>query len=42
MWVLNQIRPTAISGTMNHAKTTFSKEMFAGAIISAIPLALLW
>jgi hypothetical protein len=33
---MNEIRPTAIRGTMNHAKTSFSTEIFAGAIISAI------
>jgi hypothetical protein len=29
-------RPTAIKGTLNHAKTSFSKEIFAGAIISGV------
>jgi hypothetical protein len=28
--------PTAIKGTMNHAKTSFSTEIFAGAIISVV------
>jgi hypothetical protein len=31
---MNQKRPTAIECTMNHAKTSFSREIFAGAIIS--------
>jgi hypothetical protein len=29
-------RPTAIKGTMNHAKTSVSIEMFAGAIMSVV------
>jgi hypothetical protein len=28
--------PTAIKGTLNHAKTSFSTEIFAGAIISVV------
>jgi hypothetical protein len=35
--------PPAIEGTMNHAKTLFSTEIFAGAIISVVQyLAPLW
>jgi hypothetical protein len=34
MGVMNWKRPTAIKGTMDHAKTSFSTEIFAGAIIS--------
>jgi hypothetical protein len=34
MRVLNWKRPTAIKGTMNHAKTSYSTEIFAGEIIS--------
>jgi hypothetical protein len=33
---MNQKRPTAMIGTMNHAKTLFSTEIFAGAIISVV------
>jgi hypothetical protein len=34
---------TAIKGTMNHAKISFSTEIFAGAITSVVQyLALLW
>jgi hypothetical protein len=33
MGVMNQKRPTAIIGTLNHAKTS---EIFAGAIISVV------
>jgi hypothetical protein len=29
-------RPTAIKGTMNHAKTSFSTEICAGAIMSVV------
>jgi multisubunit Na+/H+ antiporter MnhE subunit len=36
MGLLNQKLPTAIKGIMNHAKTSFSKEIFAGAINSAV------
>jgi hypothetical protein len=36
MGVMNYKRPTAIEGTMNHAKTSFSTEIFAGAIISVV------
>jgi hypothetical protein len=36
MEVMNQKRPTATEGTMNHAKTSFSTEIFAGAIISVV------
>jgi hypothetical protein len=31
---MNWKRPTAIKGTMNHAKTSFSTEIFPGATIS--------
>jgi hypothetical protein len=34
MGVMNKKRPTAIKGTMNYAKLSFSKEIFAGAIFS--------
>jgi hypothetical protein len=33
---MNSKRPTAIQGTMNHAKTSFSTEIFDGAIISVV------
>jgi hypothetical protein len=33
---MNKKRPTAIEGTMNHAKTSFSTEIFGGAIISVV------
>jgi hypothetical protein len=33
---MNQKRPTAIKGTMNHAKPSFSTEIRAGAIISLV------
>jgi hypothetical protein len=33
---MNKKRLTAIKGTMNHAKTSFSTEIFAGAIISVV------
>jgi hypothetical protein len=33
---INQKRPTAIECTMNHAKTSFSREIFAGAITSVV------
>jgi hypothetical protein len=33
---MNQKRPTVIKGTMNHAKTSFSTKIFAGAIISVV------
>jgi hypothetical protein len=36
MWVMNKKRPTAIKGTMSHAKTSFSTDVFAGAIISVV------
>jgi hypothetical protein len=36
MGVMSQKRPTAIKGTMKHAKTSFSAEIFAGAIISVV------
>jgi hypothetical protein len=36
MGVMNLKRPTAIKGTMNHAKTSFSTEMFTGATISVV------
>jgi hypothetical protein len=32
----NWKRPTAIKGTMHHAKTSFSTEIFAGAILSVV------
>jgi hypothetical protein len=37
------MHPTARKGTMNHAKASFSTEMFAGAVISVVQyLAPLW
>jgi hypothetical protein len=33
---MNLKRPTAIKGTMNHAKTSFSTEICAGAINSVV------
>jgi hypothetical protein len=36
MGVMNWKRPTAINGAMNHAKTSFSTEIFAGATISVV------
>jgi hypothetical protein len=33
---MNYERPTAIKVTMNHANTSFSTEIFAGAIISVV------
>jgi hypothetical protein len=33
---MNWKRPTAITGSVNHAKTSFSTEIFAGAIISMV------
>jgi hypothetical protein len=33
---MNQKHPTAIKGRMNHAKTSFSTEICAGAISSLI------
>jgi hypothetical protein len=33
---MNWKRPTAIEGTMHHAKTSFSSEIFAGAMISVV------
>jgi hypothetical protein len=33
---MNWKRPTAIKGTMHHAKPSFSKEIFASAIISVV------
>jgi hypothetical protein len=36
MGVMNWKRPTAMKGTMNRAKTSFSTEIFAGAIISVV------
>jgi hypothetical protein len=33
---INWKRPTAIKGTMNHAKTSFSAETCAGATISVV------
>jgi hypothetical protein len=36
MGAMNLKRPTAIIGTMNHAKTSLSTEIFAGAIISLV------
>jgi hypothetical protein len=33
---MNKKRPTAIKGTMNHATTSFSTEICAGALISAV------
>jgi hypothetical protein len=34
---MNLKRPTAIEGSMNHAKTSFSTEICAGAVISVVP-----
>jgi hypothetical protein len=43
MRVITKKHPTAIKGTMNHARTLFSKEMFAGALISVLQyLVQLW
>jgi hypothetical protein len=36
MGEMNWKRPTAFKGAMNHAKTSFSTEIFAGAIISVV------
>jgi hypothetical protein len=36
MRVMNKKRPTAVKGTMNHAKTSFSTEIFAGATIHVV------
>jgi hypothetical protein len=36
MGVMNWKRPTAIKGTMNHAKTSFSTEIFAGAMFIVV------
>jgi hypothetical protein len=33
---MNLKRLTAIKGTLNHAKTSFSTEIFAGAIIGVV------
>jgi hypothetical protein len=33
---MNHKRPTVIKGTMNHAKTSFSIKIFAGAIICMV------
>jgi hypothetical protein len=33
---MNEKCPIAIKGTLNHAKTSFSTEIFAGAIISVV------
>jgi hypothetical protein len=33
---MNERRPTAIKGTMNHAKTSFGTEICAGIIISVV------
>jgi hypothetical protein len=33
---MNKKRPTAIKGTMDHTKKSFSTEIFAGAIISVV------
>jgi hypothetical protein len=35
---MNKKCPTAIKGTMNHAKTSFSTEICAGAIISVVQI----
>jgi hypothetical protein len=40
MKAINLKRPTAIKGTLNNAKSTFSAEIFAGAIISRLQLGL--
>jgi hypothetical protein len=36
MGVMNWKRPTAIKGTLNHAKTSFSTEICAGARVSIV------
>jgi hypothetical protein len=36
MGVINQKGPTATKGTMNHAKTSSSTKIFAGAITSVV------
>jgi molecular chaperone DnaK (HSP70) len=36
MGVMNSNSPTATKGTMNHAKRSFSTEIFAGAIFSVV------
>jgi hypothetical protein len=33
---MNKKRPTALTGTMNHAKTSVNTEIFAGAIITVV------
>jgi hypothetical protein len=33
---MNWKRPTVMKGTMDHAKMSFSTEIFAGAIISMV------
>jgi hypothetical protein len=33
---MNWKRPTAIKGTMHHAKASFSTEVFAAAIVSVV------
>jgi hypothetical protein len=37
MRVMNLKCPTAIKGTMSHAKPSFSTRILAGAIISVVP-----
>jgi hypothetical protein len=36
MGLMEQKRPTGIKGTVNHAKTLFSKKIFSGAITSVV------
>jgi hypothetical protein len=36
MGVMNSNGPTAAKGTMNHAKKSFSTQIFAGAIFSVV------
>jgi hypothetical protein len=36
MGVMNQKRHTAVKSTMNHAKRSFSTDIFAGAVISLV------
>jgi hypothetical protein len=33
---MNKKRPTAIKGTMSHAKTSFSTKIFSGAIVCVV------
>jgi hypothetical protein len=36
MGEMNEKGPTAVKGTMDHAKASISTEIFAGAIISVV------